>query len=291
MIKVRVPGSISNFGSGFDSLGMAISFYNTFKFEKSEKFEINSKYKVLDIEDHPTIKALKYLGEKYKVDVKSSVTIEGNIPPTRGLGSSASCYIAGLIGGAHLSKLRINKSEIYEMATVLEGHPDNVAPALFGGLQISAIIENIPINQKIEFCDQLKLYAFIPKEEVSTKLARECLDKRINLNDATYNISRIALLVNALNLKDYKFLKESFNDKLHQKHRIKLIPNGEEIISWVNNNCKYGGFISGAGSTIIGIHDKKDKGLLEKFYKDTNIDINKCSSYKIELDKAGAKLI
>lgn len=256
MVKIKIPATTSNFGSGFDCIGMAVNLYNYFTVEEQTEYEICSAHEIGVVLEHPVVKAMEYYyhikGENGK---KAKITIEGNIPTTCGLGSSATCYIAGIMAASFLSRHELSKEELIQMATELEGHPDNVAPAVLGGVQIS-IQEDFRVwTRTLKTPETLEWIAFVPEFQLSTKKARACLPQYYERKDSVYNLSRFGMLVWSFENQEYELLKKSVQDVLHQPYRGKLIPDYEEMVAWILKHCKYGGFISGAGATLIGIHN------------------------------------
>lgn len=261
---IKVPCSTANLGSAFDSSGIALSLYNIFTFEQSEKDElVNFIGKPENNLVLNSYKALfRKLNKKY-VPVKITLN-ECNIPFSRGLGSSASCIVAGVVGANYMLKNVATEKEIISLITELEGHPDNVAPCYLGGLVSSIAVNNEVICVKCDISKNLNFYALIPDFELSTKKAREVLPKTISFKDAIYNLSRTAILHNAFSTGDINKIKIVLDDKLHEQYRYPLIKGGAKVKKYLEEK----GFavaISGAGPTILAI--SSDKELLEDYVK------------------------
>ncbi len=179
------------------------------------------------------------------------IIIENDIPISRGLGSSASCIIAGVIGANELAGGVLGKSEIIKLATEIEGHPDNVIPALVGGMTVSVMDEGKVYYNKIPMDKELKLCALIPDFRLSTEAARGVLPKTISHRDGVFNAGRVALLVSSLVNGDFETLSVACQDKLHQDYRGQLIEGYGDIIRKCKELDCVSVFLSGAGPTIM----------------------------------------
>lgn len=260
MVEIIVPATTANIGPGFDCLGMALNLYNNVIFEEIEdgliiegcepqyKNKNNLVYKSM-------IKVFEKMGYKYK-GIK--ITIDANIPVSRGLGSSAACILAGVMGANEIANAQLTKLEILKIATQIEGHPDNITPALFGGMTASVYdneevyFSKIPLNSPVDF------YALVPNFTLSTSESRSVLPEQISFKDATYNVGRTALMIASFVNGDLDLLNIATKDKLHQKYRGALIHEYDDIMSKLNNLQIRGAFLSGAGPTIIAIVNKND---------------------------------
>lgn len=258
MIEVLSPATSANLGPGFDSMGLSLKLYNSYTLKKTDgTFTCNGKNE--DIRNtnnliiQSMLRALKECGKKtngFDLNVKSF------IPSARGLGSSSSCIVAGLAMGFYLADEKINKDLIFNLATEIEGHPDNVAPCVYGGAAISFKAYNeykitgFNINKKYKFV------AFIPDFRLSTIKAREVLPEKYSRSDMVYNISRSAALPLAFERGDSQLLKYALDDKIHQPYRKELIKNYDKIFMLTQKNGFIGTYLSGAGPTIMGIYDE-----------------------------------
>lgn len=293
MIKVRVPATSANLGPGFDSLGLALNLYNNFHFE-----EIPSGIEIigaLDSESHRAnlvytsmLKTFDYLGYKFK---GIRIKIETNIPVSRGLGSSASCILGGVMGANKIAGSPLSIDQIFNLATHIEGHPDNIAPALFGGL-IASIMEDEEIYyNKISVADGLKFIALVPDFTLSTKDARAVLPRDISYKEAVENVSRVSLLISALSNGRFDLLKHSLKDNLHQPYRGKLIEGFDKVLNEVYQLNALGGYLSGAGPTIMALVDEEDKD-----FKKAMLNFLKSKEYnwqvmELKIESQGAKVL
>ncbi len=256
MIKIQIPATSANLGAGFDSLGLAINLYNYVSIALCDRVEISS----CDDTVVPTDKDnLIYASAKHIFDLCGKkldglrIIQENNIPMTRGLGSSSACIIAGVYGANLLLGTPFNTDELVDIATKIEGHPDNTTPALLGGI-VTAVFEGDRVYWvKQEIFRQLKFIAIIPDFELKTSQARACLPEQVSHMDARFNLSRAALFSASLLQGKYDNIKIAVNDCLHQPFRMKLINHSQDIFDKAYELGAYGTYISGAGPTIMAI--------------------------------------
>ena len=256
MIKIRIPATSANLGAGFDALGLALTFYNYVEIEESDTIDIAST----DGLDVPTDeKNLIYISAKdlFAVCGKELKGLKlrqtNNIPMARGLGSSSACIIAGLVGANKLLGDPLSKDDLVDLAAQIEGHPDNTAPALLGGI-VTAVFDGRRVEWvKQEVYTKLKFAAIIPDFGLKTEDARACLPTEV------FNLSRAALFTASLLTGKYENLRTAVNDRLHQPFRSKLIPNCDEVFDIAYTHGAYAAYISGAGPTVMAIVDDKNE--------------------------------
>ena len=255
-IVVTVPATSANIGPGFDCLGIALNLYNKFIFEKKDDFEyINVLEKYANINNlvvRSAIKTYDYL----KVDIiPFSLEESEEVPISRGLGSSATCIVAGILAANYFAGEKLTLDEMLNIATSIEGHPDNVTPAIVGGLVFSSIEEDGSIiYRKLNWPKEWKLTVCIPDFELSTSISRSVIPKEIPLSDAIFNLKHSAMLIYAIETKDEELMKRALNDKIHQPYRMKLIPGMNDILeSFKHEQGVLGAVLSGAGPTLLVI--------------------------------------
>ena len=266
MLEVIVPATSANIGPGYDCLGIALNLYNKFYFEEIDKgIIVEENEKEYINEDNLVYKSMLYFFEKVKPTIIPKgikIKIINEVPICRGLGSSATCIVAGLMGANYLTKSNLNKDEILKLATEIEGHPDNVAPAIYGNMIVSFMEDEKIYYDTIKVPKNLRFCALIPDFKLSTEKARSVLPKTIDYKDGVFNVSRATLLVTAFMNNNLDLLKVACKDKFHQKYRSPLINDYDKIINHSNNlNC-LGAFLSGAGPTIISLISDDDKDFL-----------------------------
>lgn len=261
MIKIKVPATSANVGVGFDCLGLAVSYYSTITFDESaEHLIITGSPKEFQNEDNLVyksfVKGCNFL-DKPVPNVK--IDIEGDVPVARGLGSSSVCVVAGLKAASVWFDDAISTDQLLVLATQMEGHPDNVTPAILGGLCVSFLDDqNQPQVIQYGVSDKLHFVAMIPDYEVSTHKARKVLPKTLSYADAIHQVSHCAAMTKALEIGNSDMIHEACDDRMHEPYRAELIPDYSQA---KNISEQFGGtmYISGSGSTMMAITaDEKD---------------------------------
>ncbi len=259
-VKVRVPGTSANCGPGFDCLGVACTIYNELELKllPEERLEINITGD--GAENIPTDernivwrsiqKLLKRAGKEneYKGAI---INMHNGVPLSRGLGSSATAIVGGLKAANEFLGNPFTRRDLLQMATEIEGHPDNVAPAIFGGFTISIVRNNKPECFCLMPKLKMKLVVAVPDFFLPTKAARAVLPKEVPMQDAVYNIGRAAMLTAALCKGNKSFLRSVFDDALHQPYRAKLIPGMYDVFKAAREAGALGASMSGAGPCLI----------------------------------------
>jgi homoserine kinase len=260
MIKVKVPATSANMGPGFDSMGIALNLYNYFYIEETEKgLNITGCNDEFCNENNLAYRSMLRCFRAVDYKVKGlNINLKSDIPLSRGLGSSASCILGGVLAANEIAGSPLNKEDILSLATAIEGHPDNIAPALFGEMVLSIMDEDKIHYNKINFSNDIKFCALIPDFTLSTKESRDVLPKSISHIDAVFNVSRSSLLVSALMNGNYDLIKYACQDRLHQPYRGSLIANYDEIIKKCKELHCLGVYLSGAGPTIMAILKQED---------------------------------
>ena len=293
-IKIKVPASTANLGAGFDTLGIALSLYNEIYLEESDKNEITTIPEVKEFENPDKNLFFKVLAETLKLngktDKKFKIKQINNIPIARGLGSSASVIVAGVVAGYKILNKKLTDEEFFKIAYRFENHPDNLLPAFKGGFITALKEENKTYYQKLYFPDELQFVVVIPDLELSTEDARKVLPEKISLRDAVFNLQRVALFISSLQNKTFDLLRIAMEDRLHQPYREKLIPNFSKVIENAYKEGALGVSLSGAGSSIVAITDKnfeKIGGAMRNGFLEVGIN----AEYKIlKIDKKGVEV-
>lgn len=281
-VEVKVPVTSANLGPGYDTLGMALQIYYNFKFEKNagDKVQIDLKIsgdKNYKIQDSLIRKTIKHLEDKTDNKFKGlQITEELPFLPGKGLGSSAAAIIGTLIGLSNLFELELSQAEILESAYELEGHPDNITPALYGGLNITAVGDKI-YREKLHPHPDLSLILVVPDYSANTAEQRRLLPEEIRLEDITYNQSRTALMPFALASGNWEMLKELLNDKVHQPYRLAETPAWDEIVTEAIAGGAIGVVLSGAGPAILGFASDNEEEIAEiirEVWSKYNVEVN-----------------
>ena len=261
MIKIKIPATTANMGPGFDCLGMALNLYNEIDIE-----EISEGCIIEVAEGDPVGVPLDETNLIYETMLSfcemTNTKLKGvhlkqynRIPITRGLGSSAACIVGGLLAANALTGANLSKQRLAEMASMIEGHPDNVAPAILGGMVIAAQNDQAMKCVQIPVPEQVRCVVMVPDFKLSTEKARDVLPQTLPMKDSIYNISRAALLVGSMMSGNLDNLDFAMEDVLHQPYRQQLIPNMEEIFTACRELGAKGVFLSGAGPTLIALID------------------------------------
>ena len=267
MIQVSVPATSANVGAGFDSLGLAVSLHNVFTFEEAEGIQISSVdgTHVPAGSNNLVYRSARVVYDQLGIPLRGlRITQRNDIPMARGLGSSSACIVAGILGANALLGGRLTKRQMLTLATAIEGHPDNVAPAMLGGFVTSVIDEGQVYSVKKDIDPELAFAAFVPDFRLLTAKARAALPQMVSHKDAVYNLSRAALATAAFCDGDYALLGVATKDVLHQQYRLPLIQGGDEIFELALDLGAMAAYISGAGPTIMAVVDRDDQVFFER---------------------------
>lgn len=257
MIKVTVPATSANLGIGYDTLGMAVSLYSHFTFDHADALTITGCPEEFQNRDNMVYVAFEQALEQWGMEpFPISIDIKTEIPVARGLGSSSTCVVAGIMGAAALTRRTVTREELVAMATALEGHPDNVAPALLGAAVCSFTPEGeLPCCLRYNVSERLRFITIIPPYEVHTSEARKVVPQEVPLSTAVWQMGRIAGLTRGLETGDTELIAAANDDRLQEPYRRKLIPDYDAIRA----TCLEGGaktiWISGSGSTLMAVTD------------------------------------
>jgi len=246
---VRVPASSANLGPGYDAMAAAVSLHLELEVEEAGGFSLDpGGLEVSTGRDNLVVRAFESLHPADGIAFR----LRSEIPLARGLGSSAAAIVAGLFAADHLFELALTKEEMLGRATALEGHPDNVAAAIYGGFVVcGADPAGEPLAARFDPPEGLEGIVVIPPEEVSTKLAREAIPAEIPLADAVANVSAAALLVLGLRSADLDLVAGGLRDAIHQPRRRDLYPRSMEVVDAATELGALGATISGAGPTVL----------------------------------------
>ena len=289
-VKVKVPATSANLGSGFDVAGLALTLYNTFTFELSEDgLNIKGCPEQFCNENNLTYQAFKRAAEVCGLEYQGvNIECSGEVPYTRGLGSSSTCIVAGIVGAFAFKDKVEERQEILELATSIEGHPDNVAPAIFGGVTVSVMEEDNVLTLNIPVKHDYRFVALIPPFTLSTEQSRAVLPQILPRKDAIKNASHLALMVASLINGYDEGLKLGFKDRLHQPYRGDLIAGFDEIMAVLEKDEQVlGAYLSGAGPTIMAVIHADDRMGVVRIKEELGDLIKDWRVNKLELDNRG----
>jgi len=257
-VKVRVPATIGNLGPGFDVLGMALTMFSEYEisaggFKKKNRTEYEFKEREAKTYGGKNIisVAMKKVFDEYgKHPSKCVIKSNNRIPLSRGLGSSAAARVAGIMAANGLCGGKLNINWMLNAVSALEGHPDNAAPAFYGGIVFSAMYESAVYHNRIGDGKRLKVVVNISEGEVLTEKARKVFREMVPRSDACDNLRNLSASCTAWNTGKYGILEKSTVDYLHQPYREKLVPGMKEVFSAALKGGAYGAVLSGSGPTI-----------------------------------------
>ncbi len=261
-ITVTVPATTANLGPGFDCLGAALTLYNRFQFSpgaSDRSIEIRATGPGAERVNNDGsnlvyqafAKLYHHLGQ---TPPAVQIDIEMGVPLARGLGSSATAIVGGLVGANQMAGSPLSQSQLGELAIALEGHPDNVIPALVGSCRLSATGEDGQwVICEVPWHDEIVPIVAIPDFELSTAAARRVLPGDYSRADAIFNTAHLGLLLRALETGQSNWLEAALQDRIHQPYRQALIPGYEAVRAGAIVAGAYGLVISGAGPTLLAL--------------------------------------
>ena len=245
---VKVPASSANLGPGYDALAAAIGLELELEVEETGKFEVVAEGLDLPLgRDNLIVRAFESLhgADGFRF------TIRSEIPLARGLGSSAAAIVAGLAAADHLFELALTREDMLARGAEIEGHPDNVAAAIYGGFVACGVRDGRPAAARFDPPEGLEGILVVPPEEVPTEEAREAIPEEIPLADAVANVGAAATLVLGLREGDLDLISRGLADRIHQPRRRHLYPRSIEVVESARETGALGATISGAGPTVL----------------------------------------
>ena len=309
-ISVKVPASTSNLGPGFDCIGMALPVYNTITIEETvlpgTGIEINvinesenaddllTEHMPLD-ENSIIYKAVEILYNSIgQTPSELKITVQSQIPIARGLGSSASVIVGGLLAANELLGHPADEVALLSIAAEVEGHPDNVTASIVGGLVLTSLEDDgSVVYRKLDWPEEWQITVCIPDYELSTEISRSVLLKEVPIQDAVFNAKRLAMFIQAVNTKDADLMKMALQDRLHQPYRMKLVPGLDKIMENLKHEENVlGCVLSGAGPAIVVISYKNNLDKIKSIIKDTWEEMNvKVNIMTLPVETQGAQII
>ena len=265
-VTVRVPATTANLGPGFDAFGCALSLYTDVTFEETDcGLEITGCPEEFTGPDNLAYVSYCAVLASLSEEIRGiKIHIESQIPVCRGLGSSAALLVAGAMGANVLRGNKLSTQGLLNITNAMEGHPDNLAPAFYGGLTASMVDNGLPVTVNFPLHPDWEFLALVPDFNLPTTLARSVLPTEYSRADAVYNISHGAMVLKALELGDEKLLRNAMQDRIHQPYRKSMIADYDKIESLIRTTgaafC-----ISGAGPTLLCI--TRNAGLEGKLAK------------------------
>lgn len=255
-VSIKVPASTSNLGSGFDTLGLAVKLYNVVRVERCAGAGNQLNWELI-ADDRAWFE--RALGEAKELFCRAArkkafgvrVGLKAAVPMARGLGASATIRVGFLAALNELSEAGLNRAALLELATELEGHPDNASPAIFGGFTVSGRVGRSVRCLSFRVSPKLQCVTLVPRTGISTEAARKLLPSSYSKADAAHALNRSALITAAFASRNYEMLRGVFDDRVHQPYREKLLPPLSRVIAAGEKAGALGGFLSGSGSSIM----------------------------------------
>lgn len=309
-VSVKVPATSANIGPGFDCMGMAIPLYNIITIEETVLPGTGIEINVLSAENSNSDLFLEHIPmDENSIIYKAvellynsigqtpselKITVQSQIPIARGLGSSASVIVGGLLAANELLGRPADEVALLSIATEVEGHPDNVTPAIVGGLVLTSQEEDGSIvYRKLDWPKEWNITVCVPDYELATDISRSVLPAEVPIADAVFNAQRTAMFVQAVCSKDAELMKLALKDKLHQPYRMKLVPGLEKIIENLKHEENVlGCVLSGAGPAILIISQKNDLDKIKAVVRATWADLNvKVDIFDATIEEQGAMIL
>jgi homoserine kinase len=304
-VAVLTPATSANLGPGFDALGLALQLYNRFDVEVVDG---DAQCPQITLQgalgsglsrepDNLFFRAFVLLFERKQVDVPAvKIRMTINIPPGCGLGSSATAVVGGLVAANELLRIRglaVPKEELLAPAVEVEAgnHPDNVAPALLGGLVATTIVEGEIRAVKTRFPDALKAVIFTPSFSMDTVASRKLLPANYSRDDVTFNTGRVALFLTALQTGRYELIGEAMQDRLHQPYRQALFPAMPDIIQAALDAGAHGASLSGGGSSLIALASSNFHAILRAMQDTARSFGVDGTGMILRVDQVGARVV
>lgn len=309
-ISVKVPATTANLGSGFDCFGMALPMYNIITIEETVLPGTGVEINIISETDDEDEFAIEHIPKDenniiYKAvemlynligqtPSELKINIKSQIPIAKGLGSSASIIVGGLLAANELLGKPADEAALLSIATEVEGHPDNVTPSIVGGLVLTSQEDDGSIiYRKLHWPDEWHLTICIPDYELATDISRSVLPKEVPLEDAVFNSRRTAMFIEALHNKDAELMKLALQDKLHQPYRIKLVPGLQDIMENLKHEENViGCILSGAGPSILVISQKNNLDRIKSIVSETWANYNvKTDIRTFKVEERGAHIL
>ena len=292
-VTVRVPATTSNLGPGFDTLGIALKLHNQISIRETDELTIER------VDNQRNSAAANAMSREAadaffrRSNIKphgAQIEVKGDLPISGGLGSSVTIRLGIIYALNELNGRPLPDVALLDLVSDLEHHPDNAAPALFGGFTVSAIINGAVRYRRFSVPPSLKFVACIPEFEVSTEKARVLLPKQVPLRDAVENLNRVALITSIFATGDYALLRGLFDDKLHQPYRKKLVPQLDTVIAAGVEAGALAGWLSGSGPAIVCATEQKERAVADAMTGVFARDRIRCVTHILQADNDGTRV-
>ncbi|HZJ84854.1 MAG TPA: homoserine kinase [Syntrophomonadaceae bacterium] len=298
MFTLQVPATSANLGPGFDTLGMALDLFLTIEVKKAHRditisYTKNGKQEIsINPANNLMVKAMHKIFKEAGINKPAfSIKEKNEIPVSRGLGSSAAAIVAGMYAANKLIGDKFSKPELLKWAVEMEGHADNIVPAIVGGLTTAMMYENEIYYQKVDLPNNFKVIVAVPDFKLHTKKSRSVLPEKIALQDTVYNLQRACFLLASLHNADFRHLNLAMDDMIYQPLRKQFIPGFDEVFTAAYANGALGVAMSGAGPSIIAFANRNIDAIslaMQKAFLNNNLA---CNVYNLTANKTGVNII
>jgi homoserine kinase len=298
--RILVPATTANLGPGFDCLGMALSLYN--EVEVTPLDAPPDSTDIVEIEGEgaselPRDDRNMIVYGMHRIFARAGVNPRpfrlrtiNHIPMMSGLGSSSAAIVGGLIAGNELIQHPFTRDDLLTLATEMEGHPDNVGPALLGGLIVAVATASMPVITQVDV-PPLQAVVVTPDFRVATDEARRILPPMLSRHDAIFNIGRAALVVQALSRGDFDLLGRAMDDRLHQPYRKHLIKGYDDVVSAAKEAGASAVVISGSGPTLLAFAPDRHKAIAHEMRQAFAVHEINSRAWVLEIDRLGARRV
>lgn len=287
---VRVPGTTANLGPGFDTLGLALRLYNRIRVRRADRRGIVITSAIEEGSRGPATTMLQQAAAAFfraarRPSFRFEISIEGDVPLARGLGSSVTARLGCVAALNRMVGEPLDREALFQLVSRLEGHPDNAAPATFGGFTASTLVGDTARAIRFPVPTAARFVTLIPNFEVSTPMARKLVPQEFSKADTVHCLTRVALITAAFASGNLEALRGCFDDRIHQPYREQLIPQLSRVIRAGEKAGAIGGWLSGSGSTIICLTLKSPEAVARAMHRalpDSSMKI-------LQADTAGLK--
>lgn len=301
VVTVRVPATSANLGPGFDAFGLALGLYQTFSAEPADSWSVHAHGEGAQrFPRDGRNQVARAMAEVFAIapgaPKAARLTCDNQIPSSQGLGSSAAAIVGGVMLADALCDARLGKDRLFEIATRIEGHPDNVAAAIYGGFTIAWKDEFGPRSTRIEPATGMAVIAVGSVNPLSTRSARKTLPSEVPHSDAAFNVGRAGLLAAGIALGRADLIDAGSHDRLHEPYRRADVPDVDEVAGALREVGAQGAALSGSGSTVIGlVLDEDDDSAFRRgadvASRLANLPDNRLPPRVLRIDRSGASFI
>ena len=293
-VRVLVPASSANLGPGFDAFGLALTLYNAVEMQEDDETHVvisgEGAATLAKNASNLVVRAAQRLFDAAGVRLRGlRLALHNAIPLGRGLGSSAAAIVGGLVAANELAHRPLTRSDLLKLAVQMEGHPDNVAPALLGGLVVASAGESDLIYTQVPL-PPMRVVVAIPDFALPTRQARAILPASVPRRDAVFNLARAALVLLALQRGDYDLLAQAMDDRLHQPYRARLIPGMETVFAAARAAGAAGVALSGAGPSLIAFAEGDHECIGEAMQRAWALQGVQARTLVLGVDREGARV-